>query len=308
MTVLSKTGPSADETPFRTQPASVYRQKVLALAAAAVSFLVLYWGVLVKLVHDWATDDNYSHGFFIVPIALYFAYERLDRLKRTDRRPSILGLIVIVGSLAVLTTGILGAELFLTRISIIGLLVGTTLFIGGWPVLRVLALPLGFLLLMIPLPAIIFNQIAFPLQLVASKFGEWTLHALSIPVLREGNVIILPNTTLEVAEACSGIRSLISLLTLGIVIGYFSDARTWTRVAVALATVPVAIVANGARVAGTGVAAYRYGPAAAEGFLHTFSGWLVFIVAIALLFAVQRALLACAPGQAASRLTSGAAS
>src|SRR5262249_57047776 len=136
-------------------------------------------------------------------------------------RPSAFGLVVLAGSVAVLLAGLLGSELFLSRISFIGALAGIVLFLFGWAHLRMLAFPLLFLLLMIPLPAIIFNQIAFPLQLLASRFGEVTLRALDIPVLREGNVISLATTQLEVAEACSGIRSLISLLTLGIVYGYF---------------------------------------------------------------------------------------
>jgi exosortase len=147
---------------------------------------------------------------------------------------------------------------------------------------------------MIPLPAIVFNQIAFPLQLLASRAGEWALQTARIPVLREGNVIVLATTTLEVAEACSGIRSLVTLLTLALVLGYFTDRRTWFRTVVALAAVPVAIVANGVRVAGTGIAAHAYGPAAAMGFFHTFSGWLVFVVAFALLLGIQRACLAMA--------------
>jgi exosortase len=145
---------------------------------------------------------------------------------------------------------------------------------------------LAFLLLMIPVPAILFNQIAFPLQLFASEFGTAAMQAYAVPVLREGNVIVLANTTLEVAEACSGIRSLVSLLTLGIVYGYFADSRTSVRVAIALATIPIAIVANGLRVAGTGILASNYGPQAAEGFFHTFSGWLIFVVAFVLLFLV----------------------
>jgi exosortase len=156
--------------------------------------------------------------------------------------------------------------------------------------LKVLLFPLGILLLMIPIPAIIFNQIVFPLQLVASRVGEASLSAAGVPVLREGNVIILANTSLEVAEACSGIRSLVSLLTLGIVYGYFVDRRPGVRTAIALSSIPVAILANGLRVAGTGFAAHFFGPAAAEGFFHTFSGWLVFGFAFVLLFAVVRTL------------------
>jgi len=195
----------------------------------------------------------------------------------------------------VLLAGILGAELFLTRISIVGTLAGSALFLFGWKRLRVLAFPLGILLLMIPIPAIIFNQIAFPLQLLASRVGEFTLSSVEIPVLREGNVLILANTTLEVAQACSGIRSLVSLLTLGIMFGYFTDQRGWVRVFIALSTIPIAIVANAARVAGTGIAAHRFGPEAAEGFLHESAGMVVFAVAFVLMIAVQRLLVRLAP-------------
>jgi exosortase len=273
---------------------------VCAALVAAAGFALLYAHVLAKLVHDWATDDNYSHGFLIVPIALYFVWERRRALAAVPARPSWLGIPVIAGALAVLAVGTLGAELFLTRISIIGVLAGAVLFVGGWRHLRALTLPIAFLLLMIPLPAIIFNQIAFPLQLLASRVGEASISALNIPVLREGNVIVLANTTLEVAEACSGIRSLISLLTLGIVFGYFVDPRPWMRTLIALATIPIAVFANGVRVAGTGIAAHYYGAAAAEGFLHEFSGWLIFVVSFALLFAVQRALARLLPVKLAS--------
>jgi exosortase len=259
---------------------------VLVLAAAGF----LYRDVVLKLVHDWSVDDNYSHGFLIVPIALYFVWERRERLASLTRSPSWLGLVLVLGSVAVLAAGILGAELFLTRISLIGVVAGSVLFILGWKHLRVLLFPIAFLLLMIPIPAIIFNQVAFPLQLLASRFGELTLNVAGIPVLREGNVITLSNTTLEVAEACSGIRSLVSLLTIAIVYGYFSERGAWARTLLALSSIPVAIVANGVRVAGTGVAAHFVGPDAAQGFFHTFSGWLVFIVAFALLFVVHRVI------------------
>jgi exosortase len=195
----------------------------------------------------------------------------------------------------VMIAGTLGAELFLARISMIGVAAGLVLFVAGWRHLRTLAFPLAFLLLMIPIPAIIFNQVAFPLQLLASQFGTQILSAAGIPVLREGNVIVLARTSLEVAEACSGIRSLISLLTLGIALSYFSDPRRWVRTTVIVATVPIAILTNGLRVAGTGIAAHYYGPQAAEGFLHAFSGWLMFAVAIGIMFAIQRAVLILSP-------------
>jgi len=213
------------------------------------AFAFLYRAVLAKLVYDWINDGNYSHGFLIVPVAAYLVWERRKKLTATAIQPSVVGLVLLVGSLATLIAGILGAELFLSRVSMIGVLAGVVLFTTGWRYLRVLMFPLAFLLLMIPIPAIIFNEIAFPLQLLASRCAEWTLSTAHIPVLREGNIIVLANTTLEVAEACSGIRSLISLVTLAIIYGYFTDDRIWSRVVLTLAAIPVAVAANAARVA-----------------------------------------------------------
>ncbi len=268
------------------------------LAAASAAFVLCYWNVLTKLVYDWGHDDNYSHGFLIIPIAAYLVWERRADLAAARESPSWVGLAVVAVSLMMLVAGQLGAELFLTRVSLIGVLAGALLFLYGWEHLRIAWFPLAFLILMIPVPAIIFNQIAFPLQLLASRFGETVLQLFNIPVLREGNVITLANTQLEVAEACSGIRSLISLLTLGIVYGYFTDKRLSVRAILAIATIPVAIIANGLRVAGTGIAAYRYGQEAAQGFFHEFSGWVVFVVSLVLMFLIHRTLLAVAPAPA----------
>ena len=261
-----------------------------SLALLAGGFGLLYWPVITKLVHDWGINENYSHGYLIPPLAAYLAWERRHALMRTAASGSSIGLVVLSGSIAVLLVGILGAELFLSRIAMLGTLVGAVLFILGWRHLALLAFPIGILLLMIPIPAILFNQIVFPLQLVASRAGEAVVASAGIPVLREGNIMILANTTLEVAEACSGIRSLVSLLTLAIVFGYFTDPRAGVRVAIALCAIPVAIVANALRVAGTGIAAHYYGSAAAEGFFHSFSGWIVFIAAFLMLFGVIRLL------------------
>jgi exosortase len=271
------------------------KRTLTAVALVVAGFALLYRQVIVKLVSDWYHDDNYSHGFLIVPLALYFVWERREKLRSIPVAPTAFGLVIVAGSIMVLIAGILGSELFLTRISILGTIVGVVLFLLGWQHLRALIFPVAFLLLMIPIPAIIFNRIAFPLQLLASQFGESVMGFADVPVLREGNVLILANTTLEVAEACSGIRSLVSLMTLAIVFGYFSDPRGWVRMLLALSSVPVAIVTNGLRVAGTGIAAHRFGAAAAQGFFHEFSGWLVFISAFVLMLAVQRAIVRMAP-------------
>jgi exosortase len=265
----------------------------------------VYANVIVKLVRDWSTDDNYSHGFLIVPIALYLAWERRDSVLALPLAPSLSGLLVVLASLAVLGAGTLGAELFLARISMIGVLAGAIVFLCGWRHLHALMFPVAFLILMVPLPAIIFNKITFPLQMLASQAGEFGIAALNIPVLREGNIIILAHTKLEVVEACSGIRSLVSLLTLGIVYAYFIDPRATVRWAISLSAVPVAIVSNALRIAGTGVAAHYYGPEAAEGFFHSFSGWAVFVVAFLAMLGVKQ--LAVQAANIASRVRLGGA-
>jgi exosortase len=271
-------------------------KKAIATALLFAAFVILYRSVIAKLFHDLWTDENYSHGLLILPMALYFAWERRKRLLAAELRPNNAGLILVLGSLGILAIGVLGFELFLTRISMLGILTGALLFVCGWRPVKILAFPILFLLLMIPIPTIVFNQIAFPLQLLASRFGEAVLMAFGIPVLREGNVIHLANTSLEVAEACSGIRSLISLLTIGIVYGYFTDSRISVRIILALATIPTAIAANGARISGTGIAARYYGPEVAEGFLHSFSGWIIFLVAFLMLFLLHRGIDWIAPG------------
>jgi exosortase len=268
--------------------------RLTAIAVLCASFALLYRNVAQQLVHDWANDGNYSHGFLIPPLAAYLVWERRAKLAASPIRPSGAGMVTLLASLAVLGAGILGAELFLSRVSLVGVLASLVLFIWGWPRLRLLTFPLALLLLMIPIPSIIFNQVAFPLQLLASRFGELALQAVNVPVLREGNVITLANVTLEVVEACSGIRSLVSLFTLALTFGYFIDRRTWVRATLAVSSIPVAVIANGLRVAGTGIAAHYYGAAAAEGFLHEFSGWLLFVIAFAMLLGIQRGVTAVA--------------
>jgi exosortase len=267
-------------------------RSVVIACVLALAVLWLFSGILSSLARQWVSDDNYSHGFFVVPLAIFFAWARRDALANAPGRPSIAGLVLIVGSLLVLMAGLLGAELFLSRVAFVGVLAGTVLFVWGRDHFRILAFPIAFLLLMIPLPAIVFNQIAFPLQLLASRAGEAVIGLAGIPVLREGNVLQLPSRTLEIVEACSGIRSLVSLITLAVVLGYFTERRTGARLVITLAAVPIAILANAVRVAGTGLASELISPAAADGFFHTFSGWLMFVCAFVGLMAVQRAIAA----------------
>lgn len=264
--------------------------RLLALTAFAAACVVVYRDIVPALVHDWWTDGNYSHGFAIVPLAGFFALQRRDELSGAMRRPSAAGILLVLAAMVMLAAGVLGAELFLSRVSLIVLVAGAILFLYGAEHLRLLAGSLAFLLLMVPIPTILFNQIAFPLQLLASRSAEFALSIAGVPALREGNVILLPHTALEIVDACSGLRSLVSLLVLAIVYGYFMHRSPMARLALALAVVPIAIVANAVRIAGTGIAAARWGTGAAEGFFHGFSGWLLFMSAFVLLVAFSAAL------------------
>ena len=279
------------------------RRSAVALAIVAAALLAVYFQVIASLVRQWASDENYSHGFLVVPFALLFAW-RSRRALAAEPRPHWAGIVVVATSMAVFLAGQFAAELFLMRVSLLGVIAGSILFLWGSNHLRRLAFPLALVLLAVPLPAVVLNQIAFPLQLLASRAGEAVVTAAGVPVLREGNVLILPETTLEVVQACSGLRSLASLLTLGLILGKLAEPRRWARVALALLTIPVAIAANAARVAGTGLAASWIGPAAAEGFFHTFSGWLVFVVSFCALMACARLLSRVQPRRARTLVVS----
>jgi exosortase len=269
-----------------------------ALLAVVLTASWVYAPVLVGLARQWSTDENYSHGVLVLPLAALFAFQRRDVLRQAEVRSSRAGVVVLAVSLVTFAAGVLGAELFLTRVSLIGVIWGTVLFVWGRRHARIVAFPLAFLLFMIPLPAIVLNQLTFPLQLLASRVGEALIRVAGIPVLRDGNLLHLPARTLEIAEACSGVRSLVSLIMMAVLLGYAGEQRRAGRVALALAAVPIAVITNGLRVAGTGLAAEWIGPAAAEGVFHTFSGWVVFIAACAALLLLQRFL----PNRATARM------
>ena len=252
--------------------------------------LWLYGSVLQHLVAQWAHDPNYSHGFFVPAFSLFVIWTDKERLRRLPLKPSWTGLLVLAFGLVVLTGGILGAELFLSRFSLLLVTAGLVVLTCGWNHMRFVLFPWLFLLFMIPIPTIVFNQLTFPLQLLASRAAAFALPLLGVPVLREGNIIQLPAMALEVAEACSGIRSLMSLATLAIIYGYLMETRTAIRVILAIAAIPIAVLANSLRIVGTGLLVQYWDPDKAQGFFHTFSGWLIFVVSLIMLFVLHRAL------------------
>ncbi len=264
----------------------INRATVLKLAVLLASLGLLYFRVVQYLVRDWIHLPDFSHGFLIPIVSLYFVYERRKQLSVINPSSSWTGLGLIILGALLLLLGNLATEYFTMRFSILVVFGGIVLFLLGKEFLKMLLFPIAFLIFMIPIPSILMDRMTFPMQLFASKVAANTLYLVGIPVLREGNVMLLANTSLEVAEACSGIRSLISLLALSVVFAYISQKATWKRVIVVLSTFPIAIIANAARVSGTGILAHYYGDSVAQGFFHGFSGWILFVVAFVCLFVV----------------------
>jgi len=267
------------------------------LAIIASLSLWLYWSTLVGLVSQWWHDPNFTHGFLVPLFSAYVLWQDRHRLARIALRSSWTGLIIIAFGLSLLILGQLGAELFLARFSILLLLAGTVIFFLGWNYFRAILFPWAFLILMIPIPTIIFNQITFPLQLLASRVAAATLPLFGVPIFREGNVIHLPlGPPLQVAEACSGIRSLMSLGALAIIYGYLMERRIWVRLVLALASVPVAIVANSGRIVGTGLLVRYWDPEKADA-VHPYWGFIVFVVSLLLLYALHSLIRRISPDE-----------
>jgi exosortase len=261
----------------------------------AILLCALYYRVAIKLVYDWYTLPDYSHGFLVPFFAAFLVWDKRKVLSTTPVKQTWAGIALVVLGLAVLILGVYGVELFTARISFVILLTGLIWTFFGWAMVRALQFPLLVLILAIPFPAIVFNQITFPLQLFASRIASEILPLLRVPVLLDGNVIRLPVMPLEVAEACSGIRSLMSLFTLAVFYGYFLERTTTRRIILALASIPIAVTANVFRIVGTGLCVQYWDPEKALGFFHEFSGWVMFVISLACLYLVHRAMRLISP-------------
>jgi exosortase len=246
-----------------------------------------YYPVISSLVNQWSTDDDMGHGFFVPLIAGYIAWQKRGEVAGLRPEQNWWGLAIVFYGAFQLYIGTLGAELFLARTALVISIIGIVLFLGGTEYLKKFAFPLFLLFLMVPIPAIIYNKITFPLQILATQAAEWALTLINIPVVREGNVLELSSQRLNVVEACSGIRSLLTLTFVSLVYGYFFERRTWVRVVLFLSTVPIAIVANASRVTLTGILT-EYAPKYSEGFFHEASGMVIFIVSITIMAGVHQ--------------------
>jgi exosortase len=304
-------------------------RKLYQPLAIAIALVFVYFTVLLKLGGEWWNDENYSHGLLIPFVIGYILWLERKRLSESEARPAAWwGAIGVGFSLFLLWAGTAGAELFAQRVSLVVMLASVAVYFWGFRLLRLIAVPLSLLILSIPIPQIIFNRIAFPLQLFASRCAVAAMSLFSIPVLRQGNIIeLMPlgasePKRLAVVEACSGIRSLMTLVTLAVVYAYFTKPKSdrgngrdddggatpkevpttrprfqhegfdflksftfWRLLILVVAAVPIAILTNALRVSGTGVLAHYYGTRVADGFFHSFSGWVIYLAAAVLLFA-----------------------
>ncbi|PWB46572.1 MAG: exosortase [Candidatus Methylomirabilota bacterium] len=284
-----------------TSRASARTTVLLFLFGALLT--ALYWRIVPDMVRQWWDDPNYSHGFLVPFFSGYLVWAGRDRLRvllsrspspspfppkgRGEHRGSGAGLLVLLAGLGMLILGDVGAENWLMRSSLIVILAGLVLFHLGSSVLRQLSFPLVFLLFMVPLPAILFYAVTFPLQNLAAHNAAWTLDLFGIPVLLDGNVLHLSRITLGVTEACSGVRSLISLLALAMAWAYITLDSRWAMAVLVASALPITIAANAARIVSTGLIGQWFGASYAQGFFHSFSGWLIFLVAFVALLAVH---------------------
>jgi exosortase len=251
----------------------------------------LYAPIAWPLVRQCWQDPNYTYGLFVPAFSLLLLWEDRQRLAELPLRPAWTGLGIVVLALLALLLGMASSEFFLPRASLLLLIVGMIVFLAGWRHLAAVAFPLGFLVLMLPSETIA-SQLTFPLQILSSKLATLLLMGVGVPAVREGNIILLQAARLGVTEACSGIRFLFSLVALSVIYGYLVESRTSLRVALALAAVPISVLANALRIAATGFVVQHWGVDRAEGTLHLLSGWLVFLGSLAMLFAFHRLLRA----------------
>ena len=262
----------------------------LAFISIVTIAVALYWPIIVPMVKVWASDDNYSHGFLVPIISLYLAYMRRNDLQAATVRPCNSGIALIAFGLILLILGWVATEYLTMRSSLVVVIAGLVLYLLGWEIFKILLAPLCYLFLMVPIPAVLYDAAAFPLKLFVTNVSVLSMKALGIVVWQEGNILMFPNITLEVADACSGLRSIMSLLALGAAYAFVLHTKIRDRVILIVSTLPIAVLTNTLRVVATGVLAQFFGSAAAEGFFHEFAGLFVFAAAVVMFVALGSAL------------------
>ena len=267
---------------------AVDRRALAPLFATALAFAIVFAQPMAKLARDWWIEPDAGHGLLLAPLAVYLAWKRGIVPNATGQRA--LGFAILVVSMLLRYGGGLASELFTIRASLIGTILGLIIFWLGLRQIRHSWLAVSLMILAVPLPVVVLSSIAFPLQLQASRMGAALLEWRHIPVLLQGNVIHLPGRTLFVTEACSGLRSLAALLSLGVLIGGLWLRYPVSRLFLVLMALPVAMLLNGIRVFLTGFLVYFVDPKLGEGFMHLTEGWIIFVVAFGFLGCIAWAL------------------
>lgn len=258
---------------------------VAALCAGLLG--VIYYDALALMVGIWVDDENYGHGFFVPFISLFLIWMKRDKIRALEPRGSWWGLSLIATGLALYIIGELGTLAPLLQLSFWLVLVGLCWATLGGHIVRALSFPLLYLLTMIPLPQFILQGLSGQLQLLSSALGVGCLQVVGITAFREGNVIDLGPIQLQVVEACSGLRYLFPLMSLALLCAYLFQGPMWKRAVVFLSSMPIAIVLNGFRIGVIGVLVEYFGAGAADGFLHLFEGWVIFLISLAILALVM---------------------
>lgn len=257
----------------------------------ALSLVSLYGATLQGLVTEWVSSADSSYGIVLVAVAVAVIWRRRQALEAAlePGGTPLPGALVMFSGLSLYLVGQLAADVFLTRVSFVAAAAGALWFLAGGRAVRTMAAPLLFLLMAIPLPTLVINTVTLPLQLLASRIGETALMTAGVSVFRDGNLLELPSTTLEIADACSGLRSIVSLAAIGGLLAW-TEPSWLRRIAIVAAVVPIAIAINGLRIAATGLACELWSARAASDSWHTLTGWLTFVLSVLLLVLLQRAL------------------
>ncbi len=288
-------GMSVSSVTVEGKATSAVIEPKLQLPLAAILFfsallILLYLPVLAPVVSQWGWDENMGYGFFVVPVAMYIFWLDRERIVATPVKPYWPALSLLIFGFGLMLLGFLGALSFVSRIAFIVTIIGVVWTVGGTAVLRATLFPILLLLFMFPIPLYAYQRMTLPLQSLAADLAAWGLDCIGIPVNQMGNVLNLPNHPLEVVEACSGIRSLLSLTFLAVAYGRLCEPRMWARIALLLSTVPIAIACNASRIILTGILT-EYKPEIAEGAYHIFEGWVIFMFELMVLLGFHRILM-----------------
>jgi exosortase len=260
------------------------------LTAMLSVWVAAFYPIIPNMVTAWFKHSDNSHAVLVPLVALYFLWEKRAEISRIPSQGSNAGLILLILCLLFYILSFIGGIAFFCRLALVTSLIAIVWSCMGTAILRSLAFPLGFLFFMIPVPDTLLGMVSFPLQLVATKISAELIGYCTIPIYREGNMLFFINTQLEVAEACSGIRSIMSLTMISAIFAYISPGVIWCRVVLVVAAIPIAFIANILRVTGTGILAHFFGDRVARGFLHDFSGLAVFLFGLIILFALYEVL------------------